>query len=772
MSINTQSNIHRRLIGASRDGTIFEIDFQHKQHLGVIGSGGGAIFCLASLCYRTSTHKSNEDFDCSGYIAAGCEDGCVRIYKAGTPSSENSTSTLSLVSTLPSTGHPIISLAWKAGPTKNQSGGGIVGSTIYAGVTDGTIRRFDCLSNLQSAKESGTIVRDEYTLANTNTDIPLPNQWKSSIRMTVESGGRSNPTRIWVLKALDDGTIVSGDSLGNIQIWDATLGTLLESFRHNENKADVLDIVVSEDQCKIMACGVDPRIIFIERYSNTVNKWTITNQKRAHTHDVNTLAVIRKTDFMGRENNHIHKEKKKYGKEKKKSVEFLCSAGVNTNICVYDLENMNKNRPKFVYRWPQIAPISMANEARILSFMRSDKVDLYHIFHKNTSIPDDDARALTLDEQRIQIGSIDISSDHNLVCSDINANGSLLAISDGANLMIFSIKYSEQISKNGSTKIKIPIPTRIRVEDSLNSPCTSLKFYPHSNDLLACATTSGKINILKIVANGSNDIDSNEMSAVSLQHSFDNMYMDYQKDSSLLRFPINQLSISADGKWLAAGLNDEEFGSIQVFSLHTTHAHWWSLPSFDAPFTCLEFLGGKEICQALVVTLGNNSFYSFDVENKCLTEWSRDLGFPAREKLPKELYSRQQNPARLAYNPVAPNKFLMGAEDWFCSIDLDSPIPPVATPYPSKHLAAKGFGTRNSSAKSKKSGTLSKESKDATNEHNGQTKTSENFTICLKYSNMIFMKFLDDNELVIVEQPWNDIVNSLTDALEYKRYGT
>lgn len=48
---------------------------------------------------------------------------------------------------------------------------------------------------------------------------------------------------------------------------------------------------------------------------------------------------------------------------------------------------------------------------------------------------------------------------------------------------------------------------------------------------------------------------------------------------------------------------------------------------------------------------------------------------------------------------------------------------------------------------------------------------SGNFTVCLQYGNMLFMDFIADDEMVVVEQPWMDIVNALPDALERRIYG-
>ena len=49
---------------------------------------------------------------------------------------------------------------------------------------------------------------------------------------------------------------------------------------------------------------------------------------------------------------------------------------------------------------------------------------------------------------------------------------------------------------------------------------------------------------------------------------------------------------------------------------------------------------------------------------------------------------------------------------------------------------------------------------------------NRNFTICLRYSDIIFQDFLDKNEMVVVEQPRSSIVDTLPHALERQRYGS
>jgi U3 small nucleolar RNA-associated protein 4 len=115
--------------------------------------------------------------------------------------------------------------------------------------------------------------------------------------MTVESYGRTTPTRVWTLKALADGTIVSGDSLGHVQLWDGITGMLLQCFDQNDNNTDVLLLAVSANECRVFASGVDSRVICVERsvtiplVSSGPPKWVMTRAQRTHTHDVKAMAM-------------------------------------------------------------------------------------------------------------------------------------------------------------------------------------------------------------------------------------------------------------------------------------------------------------------------------------------------------------------------------------------------------------------------------------------------------------------------------------------------
>jgi len=797
----TAHEIHakQRLFGASRDGTIFEIDFAQNRHTGVIGSGGGAVFCLTGLCPCSpsfaSTSREKEEIravitnKCCGYIAAGCEDGCIRIFYQSYRKNKLDNydgPCLELVSILPSMCLSVISITWKWN-TETCVEELIGGSFLYAGTVDGTISKFECISNKKSSSElvsslnffhKGTDLCD-----NRSNDFQY--RWKPSTRITINNSTHISPVRIWCLKALHDGTVVSGDSCGNIQFWNMTSGVLLQTFEHNPNNADVLDIAVTDDQCKIMASGVDCRVVCIERISSawhTTQKndrnWILTSQQRSHTHDVTSLAIVHLT----KSSDHVISEEKEI-LDKPFHQQLLCSGGVDTKVCSYLANNMQIHRPKVVYKLPSIAPISLAREKRMFSVMRSDKIDFYQLNNLITSFPPTkNGNVVSMDESKMYVGSIRLSeSIYNLSCSHINDDGSLLAVSDSMNLMLFSLNYVDQTLSNGSIKAVLR-PSKISVPIDINTPCSLLKFFPQLKGQLACATLSGTINILWIYTsdcNGNKELEFNNENPYTtrLLYTFGQNYF---YDTLVNEYPVSELSISPDGSWLAVGISQLEKGSINIFSVGSTYQHWWTLPPTETPHSCLSFSEGIKTKSALVVGCSNCAFYIFDVERRCLSDWSLDLGIPVSTKFPKELINQNDCPTRLAFNPATPNMFLMAGQSWFCGIDLDLPIPKKAQFHPPNHIKVKLLGENSFNDKrivSKARNNfdlneshLSKKSKSS--KLNSSPVERNNFTLCLQYSGIIFMEFLDENELIIIQQPWLDIVNTLPDTLEWKRYGS
>lgn len=150
---------------------------------------------------------------------------------------------------------------------------------------------------------------------------------QNTSRMMVENYG-GEPTMIWSLIVLRDLTVISGDSLGHVQIWEGTHGTLSASF--SKHTADVLALAVDPTGNQIFATGIDNQIMMLQKTSE--GKWVYTHSRRPHTHDVKAMAMSTVSKF---------------------GMNVLVTGGVDTKLCWYDTANFQTNIPNKIPPFPQ-----------------------------------------------------------------------------------------------------------------------------------------------------------------------------------------------------------------------------------------------------------------------------------------------------------------------------------------------------------------------------------------------------------------------------------
>jgi len=245
--------------------------------------------------------------------------------------------------------------------------------------------------------------------------------------------------------------------------------------------------------------------------------------------------------------------------------------------------------------------------------------------------------------------------------------------------------------------------------------------------------------------------------------------------------------------------------------------------------TALKFLGGsatgtttpststtqtRPVQPSLIVTCIDSSFYLFNVGPKTLSEWSQDAGIPIAPNLPPNLVSKFDYPTHIVSGlndtssahadkdavsdtiNTSGRKFLLASHANFVAIDLDQPVPKVAPTIPTRHLRAgkRQRGGNDTTESSKQSpqphyvpGPYSHHNKSrwiqklkargvtpelyTANEANNTDAPNKNFTICYHYNHVLHLDLVRPNEMVVVEQPWLDVVHSLPDALARNVYG-
>ena len=95
---------------------------------------------------------------------------------------------------------------------------------------------------------------------------------------------------VWSIQCLKNGDIVSGDSTGQVCIWDGQ--TYSRTQRIQSHTQDVLSLAASADGSTIVSGGMDKRTVFYRESPAGPMRWTKLWHRRYHTHDVKAMATF------------------------------------------------------------------------------------------------------------------------------------------------------------------------------------------------------------------------------------------------------------------------------------------------------------------------------------------------------------------------------------------------------------------------------------------------------------------------------------------------
>jgi U3 small nucleolar RNA-associated protein 4 len=236
-----------RLFSIGYTTTVTEWDLEKGMPLRQASGNHGEIWCLAA---QPPLKQSKEGANGTAglwegqNLITGCTDGALVLY-----STKDDNLELQKILVRPSSKKAkIISIAFQ---DRN---------VVVAGCTDSTIRIYD-------------------TRNGTNLRI-----------MSLGSGPVGGPKEIivWSVKVLASGNIVSGDSTGELRIWDGKTYTLTQ--RVKGHKQDVLSLATSFDGSTIFSGGMDRRTVVYKQVGKGKARWGEVGHRRYHTHDVKTMA--------------------------------------------------------------------------------------------------------------------------------------------------------------------------------------------------------------------------------------------------------------------------------------------------------------------------------------------------------------------------------------------------------------------------------------------------------------------------------------------------
>uniref|UniRef100_A0A8C6D188 UTP4 small subunit processome component n=1 Tax=Moschus moschiferus TaxID=68415 RepID=A0A8C6D188_MOSMO len=223
----------QRLFSAGLNGEIIEYDLQALTIKYAVDAFGGPIWSMAAS-------------PSGSQLLVGCEDGSVKLFQI-TPDR------IQFERNFDRQKSRILSLSWHP-----------AGTHVAAGSID-YISVFDA----KSGSAIGKMLVDRQYM-----------------------GVSKRKCIIWGVAFLSDGTVISVDSAGKVQIWDSATGTLVKN--HLVSNADVQSIAVSDQEDSFVVGTAEGTVFHFQLVSVTSSssekQWVRTKPFQHHTHDVRAVA--------------------------------------------------------------------------------------------------------------------------------------------------------------------------------------------------------------------------------------------------------------------------------------------------------------------------------------------------------------------------------------------------------------------------------------------------------------------------------------------------
>ncbi|KAK0734177.1 hypothetical protein B0T26DRAFT_635601 [Lasiosphaeria miniovina] len=252
------------------------------------------------------------------------------------------------------------------------------------------------------------------------------------------SGGPKNVI-VWSVKCLPSGDIVSGDSTGQVCIWDGR--TYTQAQRIQSHSQDVLCLAVSADGSKIVSGGMDRRTALYEPMAGQAGRWSKVFHRRYHGHDVKAMA-----SFEG------------------KGMSIVVSGGPDASPIVFPLRGAGNEFHRTLPHLPQNIPLRSALKARFMLSWWGNEIRIWHLASPAQEMLDD-PHATSSRKNRNLLAQILVKGESDIASAAISQDGTLLVASTATELKAFKLKFDGgklQIKKvdmtvatRGATRVEI-----------------------------------------------------------------------------------------------------------------------------------------------------------------------------------------------------------------------------------------------------------------------------------------------------------------------------
>ncbi|CAH0398773.1 unnamed protein product [Chilo suppressalis] len=415
---------------------------------------------------------------------------------------------------------------------------------------------------------------------------------------------RGKETIVWSLAVLSDNLVVSGDSLGRLTFWDGILGEQIESY--TTHKADILSIVVTDDEKSLYCSGVDPVIVNFIKVNNNNNKqsclqWVKNVQRHIHEHDVRCLVL---------------------------NGDRLVSVGADGYL------TLSSYPPKWVMRVPPMIPAPRSsisarkkmillryknhlevwklgsyatNESGKVVFSNPSNFSNSMVKDSNEQIEQDTAiailekankkqsksQSLTIVDKPVKLVLVKTKDDKQIRCCGLSPNGEFIIYSTDSAIRMLKLETDED--KSNTTLSKMPV-------SGAPASCDRVAFTADSS--LALITCEDRLLVLQLDP---------QVGAIAQNHTIP-IYK-YLKSNTILHLQVSD-STSSGTVYLVVV---DTQGAIAVWTKgNRKFEHYVTLPTYKCTPSALTVDCAHE---SLVVVYVDQKITEYDLVKKKFLEW-------------------------------------------------------------------------------------------------------------------------------------------------------
>lgn len=280
-------------------------------------------------------------------------------------------------------------------------------------------------------------------------------------RMTLGSDlvGGSKDIIVWSVKCLPGGNIVSGDSTGQVCIWDGKTYTQMQ--RMQSHKQDVLSLTTSSDGSSIFSGGMDRRTILYKQNTGAGQRWAKVWGRRYHEHDVKCMASFESGPLS-----------------------VVVSGGPDANPVVIPLKEMGRENHRIMPSLPQQPPLLAAAKARFVVSWWEREVHIWTLRKSATDMFNEGGEDVDINQNRKLLKTIIVRGDSNITSATINEDGTLLVVSTSISVKAFRLQHQDPIQPVDIKLSTLQVPQKLA-----NIGATKVQLSPNGQWL--CAIQQG-----------------------------------------------------------------------------------------------------------------------------------------------------------------------------------------------------------------------------------------------------------------------------------------